>query len=107
MPHSSSIGMQAMTPAGMPGTRICEGRVRNGNGISEPISTSGFHARRVSIAQTLGEKHHRRNADAAADQQRARPSGCGVKPLPIGPSTLTVSPALRAASACSPGPTTL
>ena len=27
----------------------------------------------ASFFETLGEKHHRRNADSAADQKRARP----------------------------------
>ena len=38
--------MQAMAPAGIPGTMVLEGRVRKGNGISDPMSTSGFHALR-------------------------------------------------------------
>ncbi len=33
--------MQAIASGGMPGTRIVDGRARNGNSISEPISTSG------------------------------------------------------------------
>ena len=68
--------MQAMLPAGMPGNHDLRGRVRNGNGISEPISTSGFPGGVSSgCAQPVRQEHHRRNANAAADQQRARPFG--------------------------------
>jgi hypothetical protein len=31
-----------MTPVGMPGTTMTEGRGRNGKGVSEPSRTSGF-----------------------------------------------------------------
>ena len=71
-PQSSSSGMQAIAAGGMPGTRIVDGRARNGNGISEPISTSGRQRASRARLERLGEEHHRRDADAAADQQRAR-----------------------------------
>jgi hypothetical protein len=34
--------MQPMTPSGIPLTMICEGRERNGNGTSEPMTTNGL-----------------------------------------------------------------
>ena len=40
--QSSSSGMQPMASSGMPGTKIVDGRTRNGKGSSEPMSTSGF-----------------------------------------------------------------
>ena len=68
-----------MLPAGMPGTMIVEGRVRNGNGYlraHEHQRLPGRIARRAALrAQPLGEEHHRRDTDAAAEQQRARPLG--------------------------------
>jgi hypothetical protein len=36
--------MHAMTPVGMPGTTMTEGRGRKGKGMSEPNSTSGLQA---------------------------------------------------------------
>ena len=39
MPQSSISGMAAMTPGGIPGTMICDGRAVNGNGTSEPMMT--------------------------------------------------------------------
>jgi hypothetical protein len=44
MPHSSRRGIHAMTPVGMPGTTMTEGRGRKGKGVSEPSSTSGVQA---------------------------------------------------------------
>jgi len=106
-PHSSSSGMQAMLPGGMPATIVAEGRVRNGNGTSDPISTSGFHpaapaTRSRSARNTIGGMP----TPPPSSSVRGR-SACGVNGLPIGPNTLTSSPARRVASACSPGPTTL
>src|SRR5215469_13635077 len=49
-PHSSSNGMQAIVPAGMPGRMIAEGRARKGKGTSDPMSTSGFHGARAGGA---------------------------------------------------------
>ncbi len=71
-PISSSSGMQPMASSGMPGTRIVDGRTRNGNGTSEPISTSGLPLG-VCGCEAFGQKHHRRDADAAAERQHARP----------------------------------
>lgn len=46
---------------------MAEGRVRNGNGISEPMSASKFRAAGARrLVQPLGEKHQGRNAAAAA-----------------------------------------
>jgi hypothetical protein len=51
--------MHAIVLVGMPGTMMLEGRVRKGNGISDPMSTSGFHetsvrARSLSAKKTIG-----------------------------------------------------
>ena len=76
MPQSSSSGMHAIASFGTPGTRICDGRARNGNSISDPISTSGCQRRLVTAGlQRFRQEHHRRYADAAADEQRARTFG--------------------------------
>ena len=64
--------MAAITPSGMPGTTMVEGRARNGKGSSEPSMAKGLESFARAITQGLGQEHHGRNADAAADQQRAR-----------------------------------
>ena len=104
---SSSSGMPPITSSGIPGTRMVEGRTRNGKGSSEPISTSGFQARRLGLAQTLGQKNHRRYADAAADREHTRALGCGLKPRPIGPSTLRLLAGNARPRARVPAPVTL
>ena len=96
-----------MLAAGMPATISAEGRARNGKGTSDPISTSGFQAaagsaRRRSARKIIG------GMPTPPPMSSVRGlAGCALKPRPMGPSTLTLSPALRAASACRPGPTTL
>ena len=42
--------MHAMTPVGMPGTTMTEGRGRNGKGVCEPSRTSGFQGAAVGVA---------------------------------------------------------
>ena len=100
--------MQPIAASGMPGTMMVEGRTRNGNGTSEPISTSGFQAASVRGAQPLGQEHHRRNADAAADREHARRArGAARSPGRSGPSTLNAAGGSARDSARVPGPTTL
>ena len=57
-----------MLPAGMPGTRIVEGRALNGNGISEPMSTSGFQGASLARSST------RRGTPWAECPRRRRPA---------------------------------
>jgi hypothetical protein len=42
--------MHAMTPVGMPGTTMTEGRGRKGKGVSEPSRTSGFQCGTTACA---------------------------------------------------------
>jgi len=99
--------MQAIASAGAAGTSMREGRARNGNGISDPINTSGFHA-----ARAWASKRSARNTIGGMPtpppmaRMRGR-AGCSVKPWPIGPSRLSVSPGRRWPSAAVPAPTTL
>ena len=117
-PSCSSRGMAAITPSGMPGTRMVEGRASKGKGISEPINTNGRQAVPTSLPES-GSAGDACIANASArntiggmptpppiSNGRGR-CGWGTKPMPIGPSTESRSPVRRRASAASPGPTTL
>ncbi len=106
MPQSSISGMQAMTPAGMPATSVCEGRVSKGKGTSEPMitkgRTSGCWRRRCSARNTMG--------GIPTPPPMSSASGCvsGTENgTPMGPMTLSRSPGVRSASSAVPGPTVL
>ena len=99
--------MHAIAPSGMPGTRIVEGRVRNGKGISEPMSTSGFHSvsvrsRRLSAKKIIGGMP----TPPPMRSVRGR-IGCGTKHVPIGPRQLMCSPTRRVDRSSKPLPTIL
>ena len=64
--------MQAMAPSGMPATRIVEGGAKGKRDFGSH-QHERLPLRIRALAQRLRQEHHRRNADAAADQQRARP----------------------------------
>lgn len=99
--------MQAMVPSGIPGTTIDEGRARNGNGISEPISTSGRHAAsRRALSDSARNTMGGMPTPPPTRSVRGR-AGEGTKPRPIGPSVETVAPSGCCESAARPGPTTL
>ncbi len=107
MPHSSSNGMQAMTPSGMPGASTVEGFRRKGKGISDPIRTSGDH-----LASVRSSRRSARNTIGGIPTPPPTSSvrgrcGSGVNPLPMGPRTLMRSPARFCDSNLRPGPTIL
>ena len=106
MAQSSMSGMQAMASGGMPGTSILEGGVVNGNGTSEPMSTSarvpGSRARRHSARKTIGGMP----TPPPTRSARGR-SAHGVNGRPIGPSRSMRSPARCRASRAEPLPITL
>ncbi len=106
IPQSSSSGMQAITPGGMPGTIICDGRGRNGNGTSDPISTRGF------ISSPIWRSRSARNTMGGMPtpppiRSGRRRAAEGLKATPIGPSKLIVCPGGIRASSRVPSPTRL
>ena len=93
--------MAAVAPAGSPAT----GRREAAELEREGQLRSHQHERLAAVpvgGEPLGEEHHRRDADAAADEQQARPRGLAVNPRPIGPRQESVSPGRRSASSREP-----
>lgn len=93
----SSSGMQAIVPAGIPGTTMVEGCDRNGNGVSEPISTSGFHAARVSACRasarnTVGGLPTCPRATVSGTVQPRSSSGAGARRRCTSVTMKTLSP---------------
>ena len=97
--------MVPMTPSGMPGTSRREGRARNGNGTSEPRMTKG-EKRASSFSRWAQKIIGGMPTPPPMSSGRGR-SGWKAKGLPMGPSTLSVSPGRRSLSNRVPSPTTL
>ena len=99
--------MRRSRPPGCRATMSVEGRGRNGNGhlgahAGRAASRTAHRPPRASSRSARNTM--RRNADAAADQQRARPLGMRRRSRGrSGPRTLSAVARLARASACKPG----
>ncbi len=81
----------------MPGTRMVEGLVLKGKGTSEPMSTSGFQAARLSCRSASAMNTMGGMPTPPPSKSGRGLSGCSTKGLPMGPRQESTSPRFLAA----------